>query len=238
MKIFPKTPRDLNSLALPVVEIFKSIQGEATFAGTICIFLRLSGCNLRCTWCDTKYSYEVGEARTLTLKAILDQVAELGCEVVEVTGGEPLIHPETIALLEELTKDRRYDVLLETNGACALTKVSTDVHIIMDVKCPSSAMHNKLLPENFGELKYNDDVKFVVSNREDFEYACSIIAQYGIPSSGQNCIFSPILGTLPPAELAKWLVEEYDGSTQLASSRIKLGLQLHKILWPTDPRGR
>lgn len=231
-----KAKTDLTQVTLPVIEAFRSLQGEATFTGCLCTFIRFYGCNLRCSWCDTKYSYDPAETPVaMSLADILLKVEELGCEVVELTGGEPLIHGKPVLQLMEELVARRYDVLLETNGAVPLDRIPDDVHIIMDVKCPSSGHHEKLVKENFGDLNYNDDVKFIIANRADFDYACSIIKEHKIPENGQNCIFSPASPLLSPQDLSAWVLETFkvvDGKP--VSSRIKMQVQLHKLLWGNE----
>ncbi len=211
-------------MSLFVTEIFHSIQGESSHAGRPCVFVRLSGCNLRCRWCDTAYSWEPGAA--MTVDEVLADVAGRGIPLVELTGGEPLLQREAFALVAALA-DRGHEVLVETNGSVSIAGLDERACAIVDVKCPSSGMHGRMDPGNLARLRPRDELKFVIASREDFEYAAGVLARHA-PRAGQ-VIFSPVLAVLPPAELAAWILD--------ARLPVRLGLQLHKFIWDPDARG-
>ena len=205
---------------LPVIETFASIQGESTHAGRRCFFIRLAGCNLRCTYCDTAYAWEGGEMQDIAgLTAI---AVASGCEVVEVTGGEPLIHPETPALLQALL-DAGMEVLLETNGSVSIENVPAQVRKIVDCKTPGSGMAEKNCWENFALLQPHDEVKFVISGADDFQWSIGIIDRYKLAEKTPNLIFSPIWGRVEFEELAQWVIE--------CGRPVRMQLQLHKLIW-------
>jgi len=211
---------------LRVSEIFYSLQGESTRAGRPCAFVRLAGCNLRCAWCDTAYARQGGQA--MTIPQILDRLKAWPIRLVEVTGGEPLLQAATGELLGALC-DAGYEVLLETNGTVDLSAVDRRVGRIVDVKCPSSGEHDKTRWENLAALGPRDEVKFVVADRGDFDYACDVVRRHHLL---QRCpvTVSPVFGRLQPATLAEWILQ--------AAIDVRLGLQLHKLLWPDATRGR
>jgi 7-carboxy-7-deazaguanine synthase len=210
---------------LKVTEIFHSIQGESSFAGRPCVFVRLTGCPMRCTWCDTGYAFHGGEWKTLG--EILDAVAAFGCPLVEVTGGEPLLQPDALPLLAALA-DAGYEVLLETGGGLDIAPVDPRVRRILDVKCPGSgeAGHNRW--ENLAGLRPTDELKFVLADRADYEWAKRVIAERGL--AGVCPIhFSPVFGRLDLAELAAWILAD--------RLPVRLADQLHKRIWGPDARG-
>lgn len=213
------------SFMLRVTEIFHSIQGESTFAGQPCVFVRLTGCPLRCTWCDTAYAFYGG--RDQTIDEILGTVREYGCEVVEVTGGEPLGQPETIELLKQLC-DQGYTVLLETSGALDTAPVDPRVRIILDVKCPGSGMTERMHWPNVERLRSDDEAKFVIQDRTDYEWAKDVAARYRL-TDRCTVLFSPVFGTLNPRQLAEWVLSD--------RLPIRFQLQLHKYIWAPDMRG-
>ncbi len=208
-----------------VCEIFASIQGESTRAGWPCVFIRLAGCNLRCNWCDTTYAWETGE--DMTIEDILAQTAEYGIPRVEVTGGEPLTQPKTFELLSQLIAAGN-EVLLETNGSVDISAVDPKVVRIVDVKCPSSGVSDENLTANYENLTANDEVKFVIADRDDFDFAVAILTEHNLIA---RCVvtFSPVSDRLALAKLAEWILA--DGLD------VRLGLQLHKIIWPDKDRG-
>jgi 7-carboxy-7-deazaguanine synthase len=215
----------VTSPRLRVNEIFHSIQGESTFAGRPCVFVRLTGCQMRCVWCDTAYAFHEGEQRTL--EEILGRVAAFGCPLVEVTGGEPLLQPAVHPLMTALC-DAGYEVLLETGGGLDIAGVDRRVRRIVDVKCPGSgeAQHNRW--ENLDDLRATDEVKFVVAHRRDYEWAKEVIAERRL--SGRCPIhLSPVWDALPPADLAAWILAD--------RLPVRLTLQQHKILWGAEARG-
>lgn len=214
-------------MTLQVNEIFYSIQGESSYAGCPCIFIRLTGCNLRCSYCDTVFAYEEGAKKTIS--QILKEVQKFPCNLVEVTGGEPLIQEETPLLVERLLK-KGYKVLLETNGSLDISQVTAQCIKIVDFKCPSSGMAHANHLQNINCLSEHDEVKFVIGSREDFIFAKNLVRDIQSKTSSKNLLhFSPVFGKLAPGELAKWILEE--------KLMVHLQLQLHKIIWPLEKRG-
>lgn len=208
-----------------VNEIFYSIQGESTFAGLPCIFIRLTGCNLRCRYCDTRYAYE--EGRSLSAEAIVSTIQPYRCDLVEITGGEPLLQSETADLARQLIAMGK-QVLVETNGTFSLAPLAAPIVRIMDIKCPDSGEHEKTDWENIQRLRRTDNVKFVISSRADFDWALQIVQKYQLPDRA-TILMSPVQGLLPPHRLAEWLLQ--------AAYPIRLQLQLHKYIWPLHQRG-
>ena len=214
-------------MSLTVNEIFYSLQGESSYAGRPCVFIRLTGCNLRCSYCDTRYAYEEGTEMELDL--IMDQVSSYRCPLVEITGGEPLIQAETPALIRRLL-ERNFKVLLETNGSQNIQRVDDRCIKIVDMKCPSSGMEVRNDLENLKKLGSGDELKFVIGNRIDFGYAKGVLNEYRKFFSAMNPVhFSPVFGELEPRLLAQWILEEH--------LEVRLQLPLHKILWDPNQRG-
>ncbi len=213
-------------MPMKVNEIFYSIQGESSFAGFPCAFIRLTGCNLRCSYCDTGYAFYEGSE--MSVPQIIDAIADFPARLVLVTGGEPMLQPEVHELFGELL-GRGYTVCLETGGQVSLNAVDPRVHKIMDLKCPSSGMQQHNLYGNVECLTPGDEVKFVIGNREDFDWACGQVKRYGLPSRVGAVLFSPVHDALPAPELAAWLLE--------SGIRARLQVQLHRILWPDRRRG-
>lgn len=211
-------------MPLYVTEIFRSIQGESTHAGRPCTFVRLSGCNLRCLWCDTAYSWEPGAP--MSVEDVLAEVDRQGCPLVEITGGEPLAQAETPELARRLV-EAGYEVLVETNGSLPIDALDRRVSAIVDVKCPSSGMAGQMDRGNFERLRAKDELKFVIADRQDFDYAAGVVRRI-LPQT-RPILFSPVLSMLEPAELAAWILEE--------RLPVRLGLQLHKFIWDPDKRG-
>ena len=211
-------------MAVKVNEIFHSIQGESSRAGQPCVFIRLAGCNLRCAYCDTSYAYEQG--LFMEIPDILEQVRRLRCGLVEVTGGEPLIQEETPSLIGGLL-DEGYTVLLETNGSIGIGVVDPRCIRIVDIKCPSSGMAGQNNLHNFKELGIKDELKFVIGNREDYEFARDLLSSF--PAIVCKINFSPVSGTLAPRSLAEWILHDH--------LPVRLNLQLHKIIWGPEARG-
>lgn len=212
-------------MSLLVNEIFYSIQGESSFAGLPCVFIRLTGCNLRCRYCDTQYAYEEGES--LTIEEIIKQVKVYKCSLVEITGGEPLLQAEVPQLAAALLK-QSMKVLLETNGTQDISRVCKNVVRIMDIKCPGSGEADKTDWDNIGRLRQNDEVKFVLTDRRDFDWASDVVAKYDLSKQVQ-VLFAPVHGKLQALQLAEWILQ-----TKLP---VRLQLQLHKIIWGDDKRG-
>jgi 7-carboxy-7-deazaguanine synthase len=213
------------ALRLWVNEIFYSIQGESTFAGRPCVFVRLAGCNLRCSYCDTTYAFY--EGTRLGLEEILGKVRDFPCRLVEVTGGEPLLQPNVLPLLSALC-DLQYTVLLETSGALDIGPVDPRVHRIMDLKCPSSGECHRNRMGNLELLTPRDEVKFVIGTEEDFQWAQEQLSGAWVRRVGA-VLFSPVFGVLDPAILARWILD--------AGLPVRLQLQLHKYIWGPNLRG-
>ncbi len=211
---------------LNVCEIFLSLQGEGARIGLPCSFVRLAGCNLRCDWCDTAYAREPGT--DMTIAEVIARLAELHCKRVELTGGEPLCQPASLELMRRLC-DLGHEVLLETNGSLDIEPVDTRVARIVDFKCPSSGAAQANLWSNIEQLWAGDEVKFVLADRDDYDFAVAAMRERGLIGLCE-IIFSPVDGLLKPADLAEWILA--DGLD------VRLGLQLHKLLWPDEPRGR
>lgn len=212
--------------SLKVSELFFSIQGESSYAGLPCVFIRLAGCNLRCTYCDAAYTHEE-EGVAKTIAELLDYAAQYPEMLVEVTGGEPLVQPDSTLLLEELLEQGRA-VLLETNGSLSLARVPAAVVKIVDVKCPDSGMSTHFLLENLNYLQEHDELKFVLCSRQDYRWAVSFIEHNHL--WGRKLLFSAVPDALAPTLLADWLLAD-----QLP---VRLQLQIHKILWPDVVRGK
>lgn len=211
---------------LTVNEIYRSVQGESTWAGLPCVFVRLTFCDLRCTYCDTEYAFY--EGRKMALEDIVARVRELDCPLVEVTGGEPLLQPNCIPLLGMLC-DAEWDVLLETSGAHDISAVDPRVHRIMDLKTPSSGECGRNLYANIGHLTGRDEVKFVVGSREDYEWAREKMQEFGLSAKVRAVLFSPIFGRIDPADIVAWMLED-----RLPA---RFQLQMHKFIWAPKARG-
>lgn len=209
-----------------VNEIFFSIQGESTYAGFPFAFVRLTGCNLRCTYCDTEYAFH--EGTEMTVGQILGHVENFPTRYVLVTGGEPMLQPDVPALLRELL-DRGYTVLLETGGHLSLTDVDPRVHKIMDFKCPSSGMETHNRYDNVLCLTKMDEVKFVVAVREDFDWACDVIRRYDLTARVSAVLFSPVYSMISNSNLADWVLQ--------CGLPVRMQVQLHKIIWPDIQKG-
>jgi len=209
---------------LKVNEIFKSIQGESTYAGLPCTFVRLAGCNLRCTYCDTNYAYYHGEE--LSDEEIISKIDEYGARLVEFTGGEPLLQEETPGLITALL-DRGYRVLIETNGSICIGCLDPRLTIIMDYKTPGSGMSGRMNEKNFQFLKETDQIKFVLLNRDDYEWAKDVIITHSlIEKFGDNILLSPAYGELSPRDLVTWILHD--------NLQVRIQLQIHKYIWAPD----
>lgn len=213
-------------MILKVNEIFYSIQGESVHAGLPCVFVRLAGCNLRCGYCDTTYAYH--EGTDLSLPHILDRVRQFGCDLVEITGGEPLVQEATPVLVKKLL-DAGYQVLMETNGSLDIDRVNRRCSRIMDVKCPSSGAHAHNDPANLNRLTANDQLKFVIGDKDDFLFARQTLTRLPAAFPTDRILFSTVADRLPPHQLARWMLE--------ARIKARLQLQLHKVIWPDRDRG-
>ena len=217
--------RNLPDNTLVVNEIFHSIQGESSYAGLPCVFVRLTYCNIRCSYCDTAYAFEEGEE--MTIQSIVDSVQRFDCRLLEVTGGEPLFQKNVLKLLSALCDDG-YEVLLETGGSLDVGVVDPRVKKIVDFKCPSSKMVNKNLWKNVEHLRTGDEVKFVIGTREDFDWAKEMITRYEIH---KRCpvLMSVVFDELKPIRLAEWILQE--------KLEIRFQLQMHKYIWHPETKG-
>jgi 7-carboxy-7-deazaguanine synthase len=209
---------------LRVTEIFHSIQGESTHAGRPCVFVRLAGCNLRCRWCDSEYTFTGGEK--MSIDDVIAGVKSYGCELVEITGGEPLAQKEAFDLIARLC-DEGLEVLIETSGSIDIEPVDRRAKIILDVKCPGSGEAEKNHWRNLETLRPHDEIKFVLADRADYEWARSIIAQHNL--TGRTILFSPVWGELDLKTLAEMMLADRVPA--------RLQTQLHKHIWGADVKG-
>ncbi len=224
----------MNESAAPflrVTEIFHSIQGESTWSGLPCTFVRLTGCPLRCVWCDTEYSFHGGDR--MTLETIVTQVRDFGTNLVELTGGEPLMHPNAFRLTEMLL-DEGFNVLVETSGAVDVAPLDSRARKIMDLKCPGSGEVERNLWENLSHLSSRDEVKFVIADRADYEWTRDVIRERGLDRMIQEgalreLLVSPVWGGLDSADLVTWILEDH--------LPVRLQTQLHKHIWDPATRG-
>ena len=212
---------------LTVNEIFYSIQGESTYAGWPCVFIRLTECNLRCRYCDTTYAYDQGE--DMALDSIVGKVEDFSCNLVEVTGGEPLLQNETPSLISALVKNR-HTVLLETNGSQDISTVDNRCIRIVDIKCPSSGMEQATYWKNLEYLTGQDQLKFVIANREDYVYAKTVLSNPLVNRNKKLVVnLSPVFSEIDLKELATWILED--------NLRARLHIQLHKYIWGENAKG-
>lgn len=217
----------LNNLQrINISELFYSIQGESTFAGLPCVFIPLAGCNLRCNYCDAKYTYEEPGTEK-TISELLEFADSYPDALVEITGGEPLLQDSVYELMKRLLANDR-TILLETNGSISVEKVPDGVIKIIDIKCPDSGMHDKMHLKNLELLNQQDEIKFVLSSRNDYDWAVDLIRKNTLEQKG-SILFSPVEGLLDSTELAKWILTD--------CLPVRLQVQLHKILWPEQNRG-
>ena len=210
---------------LKINEIFKSIQGESTCMGLPCAFIRLTGCNLRCTYCDTEYSFY--EGKDMTLKQIIDTIVPMKTKLVEITGGEPMLQENVIPLMSKLI-NMNYTVLLETSGAISLKNVPKEVKKIVDFKCPSSGMENKNLWTILDELNKQDEIKFVIGDKIDYQWTKKIVEKYQL-NKKWTVLLSPVFEKLSLEELSKWILSD--------NFNVRLQLQMHKYIWDPEKRG-
>lgn len=212
--------------SLNLIEIFRSVQGETSFAGLPTTFIRLAACNLRCSWCDTTYSFGRGEP--MSLDEILKQVESSGCSHVCVTGGEPLLQQNVFPLMDKLCQSD-YIVSLETSGSLSIACVNPKVHTILDIKCPASLMSHKNLWTNLDILRPHDQVKFVIQDAQDYAYAKNVCEKYRLFDKVQEVLFSPVFGVLHSQDLVSWILQD-----QLP---VRLNLQIHKFIWSPTTKG-
>lgn len=210
---------------LRVTEIFHSIQGESTHAGRPCVFVRLTGCNLRCVWCDSAYAFHGGSS--MTVREVVERVRDYGCEWVEITGGEPLLQHDVYELMQALVSER-FSVLLETGGSLPIDRVPVGVRRIVDVKCPGSGEVERNHWGNLDQLRDGDELKFVLASRDDYEWAARQVRDRTLDRRSP-VLFSPVHGTLDPGEMARWVLED--------RLPVRVQLQLHKMLWPGVEKG-
>lgn len=210
---------------LVVNEIFYSIQGESTHAGRLCVFVRLTYCNLRCSYCDTEYAFE--EGNEMSVEDIIKKINSYNCNLVEITGGEPLLQPAVHHLMTLLC-DSGYEVLLETSGSMDISVVDPRVKRIIDFKCPSSGMEMRNFWDNVYYLKDDDEVKFVIGDKNDYEWAKGIIKKYDLLKK-TVVLMGVVTGVLEPKKLAEWILNDH--------LNVRYQLQIHKYIWSPDTRG-
>ena len=211
---------------LTVNEIFHSVQGESTRAGVRCVFVRLTACDLRCSWCDTPYAFY--EGRKMSVQEVLDVVSSYGCPAVELTGGEPLLQKDVYPLMMALL-DAGHTVLVETGGHVSLAQVPPSVIKIVDVKCPGSGEAHRMDWDNLSRLSAHDEVKFVIRDREDYDYAREVLARYELDHRCAAVLFSPVHGVLNARQLAEWVLGD--------RLPVRVQLQVHKYIWDAQTRG-
>ena len=209
---------------MKVCEIFTSLQGESSYAGLPCTFIRLSGCNLRCVYCDTQYSYEEGSE--MPIDEIRGRVRSAGVRLVEITGGEPLLQKDTPLLVRGLLDEGR-TVLIETNGSVSIEDIDRRAVVILDVKTPGSGMGGKTDLANFDLIKPTDEIKFVICGREDYEWAKETLSRYGLTEKAR-ILFSAAIGMLAPSDLARWIIDD--------RLDVRLNVQIHKFIFGPDER--
>jgi 7-carboxy-7-deazaguanine synthase len=207
-----------------VTEIFRGIQGESTWAGLPCAFVRLTGCNLRCSYCDTRYAY----GRQMTVDEVVEKLAAFGVPLVEVTGGEPLTQPGCVPLVKALLA-RGWTVLVETNGSVWAGDLPADAVKVLDFKCPGSGMADRNDWRNADALTGRDEVKFVIGDRADYEWSRDMVARYGLPGRCRQVLFSAVFGKIEPRRIVEWIIED--------GLNVRFQIQLHKYIWPPDQRG-
>lgn len=210
---------------LKVNEIYFSIQGESSRAGLPCVFVRLTYCNLRCSYCDTEYAFF--EGKDMSIEEITSEIKKYNCRLVEITGGEPLVQTKVLELMKVLA-DSGFEVLLETGGSLPINDVDKRVMVIMDLKCPSSKMEKKNLYGNIDHLKPTDEVKFVIGSREDYLWSKAKIEEYDLTRRA-GILFSVVFGKISAEEVVKWILED--------NLNVRFQLQMHKFIWQPDSRG-
>jgi 7-carboxy-7-deazaguanine synthase len=211
---------------LRINEIFYSVQGESTYAGRPCVFVRLTGCDLRCSWCDTPYAFHEGRRRDVD--NVIRQVEQYGCDLVEITGGEPLLQEDVYPLMEGLLR-RDKTVLLETGGHRSTARVPPRVVTVLDVKCPGSGESSKNCLHNLDRLRPHDEVKFVIKDRADYEFARDVVLKHDLDGRAAAIHFSPVHGVLDPTQLSEWVLQD--------RIPVRVQLQLHKYIWGPAARG-
>ena len=218
-------PDQENNYSLVVTEIYKSIQGESTWTGCPCVFVRLSGCDLRCGWCDSEYTFSRGDR--IAIDTIVEKVENHGCPLVEITGGEPLLQPGVHPLISTLI-DRGHRVIVETGGHLDVSVIDPRAIRVIDVKCPGSGESQKVRWENLDALRETDQIKFVLADRVDYDWAKDIISRHGL-NERVAVLLSVAHGILPPADLAAWILDD--------RLNVRLQIQLHKYIWSSNQTG-
>ncbi len=212
---------------LRVTEIFRSIQGESSHAGRPCAFVRLTGCPMRCVWCDSAYAFTGGAP--VTIDEVLEQVRAMGCRLVEVTGGEPLAQREAFKLIERLC-DENYEVLVETGGFVSIKGLDERAHVILDVKCPASGEAERNHWPNLERIRADkDEIKFVVADEADWKYARAVISRYDLERRARAVLISPVWTTIDLKEMADWI--------SASGMNVRMQLQMHKTIWGADAKG-
>ena len=217
---------ETSSLKLTINEIYRSIQGESSWAGLPCVFVRLTFCDLRCTYCDTAYAFYAGTR--MKLSEIVEQVLAFGCPLVEITGGEPLLQKNVIPLMSTLC-DLGETVLIETSGAHDISKIDPRVHRIMDLKTPGSGESERNRYENIPFLTAGDEVKFVIGSREDYLWSRQKIEEFQLADRCGTVLFSPIFGRIDPRSIVEWMLED--------RLPVRFQLQMHKFIWAPETKG-
>lgn len=217
---------NISLMELNITETFASVQGETSFTGMPTLFIRLAACNLRCTWCDTPYSFGRGEKRAIA--SLVEEAEQLSLPCICVTGGEPLLQKEVHSLMEQLC-DREFTVSIETGGSLPIAEIDARVHIILDIKCPGSGMAHKNRWDNLALVQPKDEVKFVILNREDYEYAKGVCHHHRLFERGIPVLLSPVHGVMNAQELVKWILED--------KLNVRLNMQIHKFIWSPETKG-
>lgn len=212
---------------MQIAELYRTIQGETTYTGLPCVIVRLAGCNLDCSYCDTPYAKEADGGELLSMAEVLDRIVRFNVSLVCITGGEPLLQSETPALVQVLL-ERNFTVLVETNGTLDISILPRGSIVILDIKCPASNMIERIRWENIAQLKPHDEVKFVMANRQDYQWAVKVVRKYQLIGK-VPVLFSPAFEQLAPDTLAKWILDD--------NLAVRLNLQLHKYVWPPTRRG-
>lgn len=216
----------MSDAVLKINEIFHSIQGESTKAGLPCVFVRLTYCNIRCVYCDTEYAFYEGSDRSID--DIIAEVRSYKCNLVEITGGEPLVQENVHILMKELC-DLGFEVLIETGGSLPIEKIDSRVKVIMDLKTPYSKMEKKNRYENIQYLKLNDEVKFVIGSRDDYEWVKEMIGKYDLVKKAEQVLLSPVFDKVENVQLAEWILQD--------KLDVRFQLQMHKYIWHPEARG-
>jgi 7-carboxy-7-deazaguanine synthase len=210
-----------------VIELFESIQGESSYTGKLCFFIRLSGCNIACSYCDTEYAQSSSIGEEMTIKELVNAVNASGIPLVEITGGEPLMQKNIEQLCDALLANGN-EVMIETNGTYDISSIPSAVKRVVDCKTPSSGFASKNLCSNYEFLTSNDEVKFVISDRNDYEYSKEIVTKYELLSKTENILFSSVWERLEPKQLVAWIVED--------KLPVRFQLQIHKVIWDPDAK--